>query len=57
LKPRNSGTMNQTNRFHSKRAIINAVIQLEKRVWKAVGFRPFTWSLPKNPCSLRSASG
>jgi hypothetical protein len=27
--------MNQTNRSHSKRAIINAVIQLEKRVWKA----------------------
>jgi len=35
LKPRNSTTINQTNRFHSKRAIINAVIQLEKRVWKA----------------------
>jgi hypothetical protein len=35
LKPRNSGTMSQTSRSHSKRAIINAVIRLEKRVWKA----------------------
>ncbi|MGA9510642.1 MAG: nuclear transport factor 2 family protein [Candidatus Sulfotelmatobacter sp.] len=27
--------MHQTTRSHSKRAIINSVIQLEKRVWKA----------------------